>query len=71
MGIVDAFKKIVSGEEKPKDEKNQEAEIHPDERYLKEICSLCNAGNVETKWAGKFWHKKCLRRLRKMGKGFV
>ncbi len=36
-----------------------------------ENCALCNTPGVEKKWAGRYWHKKCLRRSKKVAKGMV
>lgn len=33
------------------------------------ICSACNQPGADKKFAGQHWHKKCLRKMRKMAKG--
>ncbi|HLC93190.1 MAG TPA: hypothetical protein VJH23_05800 [archaeon] len=34
-----------------------------------ESCSVCGGGGTDKKWAGKYWHRKCLRSAKKMAKG--
>lgn len=34
-------------------------------------CSLCNQPGADKKYGGMYWHKKCLRKSRKMAKGMV
>ena len=34
-----------------------------------EACSVCNKAPSDKKWLGRFFHKKCLRKLRKGAKG--
>ena len=36
-----------------------------------EPCSLCGGGGTEKKWAGKYWHVKCVRKMRKLGRGML
>ena len=36
-----------------------------------EPCSACGKGGTDRKWAGKYWHKKCLRSVKKMAKGML
>ncbi|MEM4262002.1 MAG: hypothetical protein QXI10_03490 [Candidatus Diapherotrites archaeon] len=36
-----------------------------------EPCSLCGALGAEKKWAGKYWHVKCLRKGKKVAKGML
>jgi hypothetical protein len=36
-----------------------------------EKCALCQQPGTEEKWAGQFWHKKCLRKARKIAKSVV
>lgn len=30
-----------------------------------EPCSLCGKAPCDKKWAGQYWHKKCLRKMKK------
>ncbi|MBI4210858.1 MAG: hypothetical protein HY544_05115 [Candidatus Diapherotrites archaeon] len=34
-----------------------------------EQCSLCSKGGTDKKWAGKYFHVKCLRKAKKVAKG--
>ena len=34
-------------------------------------CSFCGEAGADKKWAGQYFHKKCLRKARKMAKGMV
>ena len=36
-----------------------------------EPCSLCNGIPTDKKWAGKYFHKKCLRSAKRMEKGML
>ena len=35
------------------------------------ICSACNQAGADKRFAGLYWHKKCLRKTRKMAKGVI
>ncbi len=37
----------------------------------REKCALCNQIGADKKWAGQWWHTKCLRKARKIAKGMV
>jgi hypothetical protein len=34
-------------------------------------CSLCGKAPTDKKWGGQFFHKKCFRKMKKMGKGMI
>jgi len=36
-----------------------------------EQCSLCGKAPTDKKWAGQYFHKKCLRKIRKGAKGML
>jgi hypothetical protein len=36
-----------------------------------DACSLCGKGPTDKKWGGQYFHKKCYRKLKKMGKGMI
>jgi len=60
------------GKEKSEAEKkaeNSKAESAEGKYYEK--CVVCGEGNTEKKWAGQYWHKKCLRRGKKIAKGML
>jgi len=68
MGWKDSLKKIVPGK---KEEKKQEKIEYVDAKYPQEACALCGATGCEKKWAGQYWHKKCMRTMRKTARGMV
>ena len=45
-----------------------EEEPRPEGRFIEE-CALCGGTGTEKKWAGQYWHKKCLRKSKKFAKG--
>jgi len=61
MGLTDMFKK------KPEEKKEEIKEVQPEGKY-NQACALCGAEGTEKKWAGQYWHKKCMRRARKGAK---
>lgn len=36
-----------------------------------EKCALCGNIGTDKKWMGQFWHKKCIRRSKRVVKGMV
>jgi hypothetical protein len=36
-----------------------------------EACSLCGKAPTDKKWGGQYFHKKCFRKMKKMGKGMI
>ena len=66
MGILG---KIFKKEEEKKEEVKPEVEINP--KYADRICAGCEQPGADKKWAGQTWHKKCLRKMRKMAKGMM
>ena len=65
MGLGDMLKKKV---EERKEEQKQEVQA---EGKYNETCALCGGTGSEKKWAGQYWHKKCMRRARKGAKGMM
>ncbi|MFH1664232.1 MAG: hypothetical protein ABH986_05530 [archaeon] len=61
MGLTDMFKKKEEEKQEPK-------EAVPEGKY-NQACALCGAEGTEKKWAGQYWHKKCMRKSRKMARG--
>ncbi len=54
--------------------KKEEKEVEEDDDSVgkyNEPCSVCNKSPTDKKWAGQYFHKKCFRRLKKMGKGMI
>jgi len=67
MGLGDFLnKKKNEIEEKQK----QGKEVQLEGKY-DESCALCGGGGSEKKWAGQYWHKKCMRRSRRMARGMT
>jgi hypothetical protein len=61
MALTDFFK----GQEEKKEEKEKS---EGQGKYV-QSCALCGATGTEKKWAGQYWHKKCMRKARKSAKG--
>ena len=53
-----------------KKEEKEENEDVTQGKY-NEPCSLCNKAPTDKKWGGQYFHKKCFRRMKKMGKGMI
>ena len=69
MGIME----FITGE-KPKgaEEKNEETQnAEGSEGKYPDTCALCGQPGTDKKWAGQFWHKKCMRKAKKVGKGML
>lgn len=51
--------------------KEESAEAEPESSSVRytEACALCGGTGTEKKWAGQYWHKKCLRKSKKFAKG--
>ncbi len=65
MGLLDRFRKKKEPEEK--EEEPQPAALG---KY-DEPCAMCGKLATEKKWMGQYWHKKCVRKGRKMAKGML
>ncbi|PJA17675.1 MAG: hypothetical protein COX63_02670 [Candidatus Diapherotrites archaeon CG_4_10_14_0_2_um_filter_31_5] len=65
MGLGDILKKKIG---EVKEQKKQEVQL---EGKYDESCALCGGGGSEKKWAGQYWHKKCMRKSRRMAKGMT
>ncbi len=61
MGLTDMFKK-------KEEEEKKEEQIQPEGRF-NQACALCGGTGTEKKWAGQYWHKRCVRRARRGAKG--
>ncbi len=59
------------GKEKSSGEKKLESSKVEFEGKYSEKCVVCGEGNTEKKWAGQYWHKKCLRKGKKIAKGML
>ena len=56
-----------------KEEKKEESEESDDSSVGKynEQCALCGKAPTDKHWAGQFFHKKCLRKMRKGARGML
>ncbi len=55
-----------------KKEDNKETEgAQKEEGKYQDACALCGAPGTDKKWAGKYWHVKCLRKGKKVAKGML
>lgn len=62
MGMLDFLK--------GKKEETKQAEVQP-QNTSPETCAVCGDRGADKKFAGQFWHKKCLRKSKKVAKGFI
>ena len=71
MGFLDG---ILGGkkDEKPAEQKKpeQKAPVQAEGKYA-EKCVVCGEPGTEKKWAGQYWHTKCLRKGKKMARGML
>ena len=63
MGVLDFLKK--------KEEPAAEAKPAQQAGKYDESCALCGEQGAEKKWAGQYWHVKCIRKAKKAAKGMV
>ena len=49
----------------------KEKEKKPEKPQSGEICSVCGEPGADRKFAGQWFHKKCLRKMRKSAKGMM
>ena len=73
MGLLDGFMKKKENEEiESKEDSNKgtnsNSEEVPEGKYPDQECSFCGKLNADKKWMGQFFHKKCLRKLKKGAK---
>jgi hypothetical protein len=66
MGIGGKIKEFVTGEKEGAENSAAAVAKYPDD-----TCALCGKNNCEKKWAGQYWHKKCMRQMRKTAKGMI
>lgn len=60
-------------EEKKEDDQKEEFDEEGNSNIGKynEPCGLCSKAPTDKKWAGQYFHKKCLRKMKKMAKGMI
>lgn len=63
MGLMDYVRK-----KKEEIDKKHGKETVPEGKYS-EPCALCGGAGTDKKWAGQYWHKKCMRQSKKAAKG--
>ena len=73
MGLKDFVGKITGKKEEKAEAKKQEkkSEGIPLTGKYNEPCALCSNTGTDKKWMGQYWHKKCLRKVKKGAKGMV
>lgn len=80
MGLKEIVEKITRKKEEAKPEEKKEkpeekvkAEVKPEEKAVKAYgeCSYCSKPGADKKWMGQYFHKKCLRALKKMSKKMI
>ena len=64
MGLGGKIKGFVTGEK-------EESQSVSNSKYPSETCALCGGKGCDRKWAGQYWHKKCMRTMRKTAKGMI
>ena len=72
MGFFDRLKGKKEGleGESPGQRKKGAAAVQPEGKY-NEACALCGNAGTDKKWMGQYWHKKCFRSARKMGRKMI
>ena len=54
-----------------KEADNSEIDIDENAGKYAENCGVCGKAPTDKKWGGQYFHKKCFRKLKKMGKGMI
>ncbi len=67
MGFLDSLK---AKKEEADAKKKEEEEAQPQGKYS-QACALCGGTGTEKKWMGQYWHRKCIRGARKMGRKMI
>ncbi|MEK6957714.1 MAG: hypothetical protein AABW99_01925 [archaeon] len=67
MGLLGNF----FGKKEEKEEKKVEGSSSDGKGKYQQACSLCGNPGTDKKWAGQYWHVKCLRRSRKFARGML
>ena len=65
------FDKLKAKKEEMEEKKKEEAEAAQPEGKYSEACSLCGNPGTEKKWMGQYWHRKCIRSARKVGRRMI
>ena len=67
MGLFDVFK----GKKENVEEDTKAGKENKNEGRFSEECAACGGTATDKKWMGQYWHKKCLRKIRKSTKGMI
>ena len=59
------------GKKEEKKEKESDDSSDSSSGKYDEPCALCNKSPTEKHWAGQYFHKKCLRKMRKGARGML
>lgn len=72
MGILDFLKPKKNETDATKKPQKHEAEpaAEPTGQFNEE-CAVCGKTGTDKKWAGQYWHKRCLRSSRRLAKGMI
>ena len=71
MGIRDWFKKSKPAKEESAETRQPSESDLKNARHADKVCSYCGNTGADRKWAGKYWHKSCLRAAKKEAKGYI
>ena len=61
MGLFDA----LTGKKEEKHESEKDETESVSEGKFDEECAVCGGAPSDKKWMGQYWHKKCLRVVKK------
>ncbi|MFH1588230.1 MAG: hypothetical protein ABIA76_02755 [Candidatus Diapherotrites archaeon] len=70
MGITDFVGGFFGKKEKDKTEETKK-EPETESKYSERECALCGGLEADKKWAGQYWHKKCMRSSKKAARKMV
>ena len=70
MGLLGNLLGKKETEEPSASTEQKNAAPEPVGRYS-ESCSLCGNPGTDKKWAGQYWHVKCMRKAKKVAKGML
>ena len=71
MGLKDSLKGFFSKSAEQKEEQAEPKKVTKPAKYPDEVCALCGKPGCDIKWAGQYWHKKCLRSMRKGARSMI
>ncbi len=66
------FGKIFGKKKTEPQEKPEPEEVKEESKQVSSnVCVACGEPGADKKFAGQWWHKKCLRKARKMAKSMI